>query len=133
MNYGDAGPSNPITRWKKNQLSTQQRADVNTLLGVLRNQRQWSKQDFRPRLRGYDGLSEIKLKSENVQIRLVGCFKPGQRYVILIGCTHKGSVYDPRACLDTAERRKREIDREEVQISEHSVSDDEEPEEESVP
>lgn len=133
MNYGRAGPSNPITRWKRNKLSIQQRADVNALLGILRNQRPWSPQDFRLRLQGHDGISEIKLKSENVQIRLVGCFKPGAKYVILIGCTHKGSVYDPHACLVTAERRKGEIDREEVDISEHSLSDDEEPEEENVP
>jgi len=125
-NYGSAGPSNPITEWKRTKLSIQQRADLNYLLGVLRNQREWSERDFRPRLKGYEGISEIKLKSEDVQIRLVGCFKPGFRYVFLIGCTHKGSVYDPHRCLDTADRRKREIDRGEVDLSEHSVSDDEE-------
>jgi hypothetical protein len=132
MNYGEAGPSNPITLWKRHRLSVQQRSDVNTLLGILRNQRQWNKTDFRPQLQGYDGISEIKLKSENVQIRLVGCFKPGFEYVILIGCTHKGTVYDPHACLDTAQRRKREIDRKEISTSEHSVSDDEGPEEETL-
>lgn len=133
LNYGEAGPTNRITWWKKNRLSTQQRADVNALLGILRNQERWSNQDFRAGLRGYRGLSEIRLESEKVQIRLVGCFKAEHKYVILIGCTHKGSVYDPHACLDTAERRRREIDRGEVDISEHSLSDDEEPEEENVP
>ena len=126
MNYGAAGRSNPITEWKRCKLSTQQRADLDYLLGVLRNQRQWSERDFRPRLKGYEGISEIRLRSEGVQIRLSGCFQRQSRYVILIGCTHKGKVYAPPDCLRTAQRRRQQIERGEVDLSEHSVSDDEE-------
>lgn len=121
-NYGPGGPSNPITSWKATSISVQQRSDVNTLLGILRNQRKWSPRDFRPHLQGYEGISEIKLKSEGVQVRMVGCFKPGFKYVILIGCTHKDSVYDPHKCLATASNRKHEVDRGEVKTSAHSVS-----------
>jgi len=132
MNYGSAGPSNLITRWKRNELSIQQRADVNVLLGTLRNQQRWNPHDFRASIAGHKGISEIRLKSENTQIRLVGCFAPDSKYIFLIGCTHKQQVYDPHSCLDTADRRKAEIDRREVTTSEHSVSDDEGPEAENL-
>jgi hypothetical protein len=126
-NYGPKGPENPITSWRETKLSVQQRSDVSTLLGIMRNQRQWSNRDFRSRLQGYEGLSEIRLKSERSQIRLVGCFRPGFRYVILIGCIHKDSVYDPHHCLKTADRRRREINRGEVKTSAYSVSVNEGP------
>ena len=121
MDYCSAGGNNPISEWYESVLSVQQRADVDALLRVLRNSRIWNVTDFRARIQGREGLSEIRLKSERTQIRLIGRQAPGFRYVLLIGCTHKQQIYDPKSCLDTAERRKKEIDRGEASTREHEI------------
>ncbi len=121
--YLSPSGENPLSDWKQRILSVQQRADIDALLGILRKTRIWSPAVFRPRMRGYDELSEIRLKSDGIQIRLVGCFKPGFRYILLIGCTHKQQIYDPKDALKTAERRKRQIDRGEATFREHDESE----------
>lgn len=57
-----------------------------------------------------DGLVEIILKTR-VQHRLLGFCWPGRRleFIIVVPCTHKGNVYDPKDALQTAGKRMREI------------------------
>jgi len=67
----------------------------------------------RPRaaqLKGYENLVEIIFKADKVQWRAVGFHGPSAlQFTITALCTHKANVYAPQDALDTAARRKREV------------------------
>jgi phage-related protein len=67
----------------------------------------WPKTQFRHL---GDGIAEIKWKAGKKEFRAIGFDLDGY-FLMVIGCTHKQSVYDPRDCLDTAKRRKNEVKR----------------------
>lgn len=48
--------------------------------------------------------------SDGVQHRILGVFWPKHKRkqaTLLIGCTHKGKIYDPPGCLETAIQRRK--------------------------
>jgi hypothetical protein len=56
-----------------------------------------------------DGLVEITLKAR-VQHRLLGfCWPERLHFTILLPCTHKGDVYDPKDALKTANVRMKQL------------------------
>jgi len=65
--------------------------------------------DYRPRLRGGEGLGELRWTSENKKHRLLGFFMKGCWYAV-VGCTHKQRIYDPTHALETAKRYKSQIE-----------------------
>lgn len=69
---------------------------------------QWTRKQFH-HLPG--GLSEIKWEYGKKEFRAVGFYWRGF-FLMLIGCTHKQGVYDPHSWLDTAKRRKGEVENE---------------------
>jgi hypothetical protein len=76
---------------------------------------QWHKKQFR-----YleDGLAEIKWDFGKKEFRAVGFYR-GEFFLMVIGCTHKGKVYDPHRWLETAKRRKSEVENEQWSTVEH--------------
>jgi hypothetical protein len=76
---------------------------------------EWHTKQFRY-LRGYTaGLAEIKWKWAGREWRALGYFDIEDSFVVVMGCTHAES-YDPRNCLETAERRALEAQRREWRI-----------------
>jgi hypothetical protein len=71
-------------------------------------QADWTKHQFH-KLKDADGVSEIKWKAADREWRALGFYKDGY-FVMLIGCTHKGDVYDPKSCIETAKARKKETE-----------------------
>ena len=69
------------------------------------------RQPHAKQLKGYQNLVEVIFKADRVQLRAVGFFGPllGQ-FTITVLCTHKQNVYSPRDALDTAAKRKREVE-----------------------
>lgn len=66
--------------------------------------------NYRPSLRGYERLGELRWVSEKKQHRLIGYLRGGTFHA-LVGCTHKQQIYDPSESLDTADKRRRQIER----------------------
>lgn len=66
--------------------------------------------NYRPSLRGYKGLGELRWESERKQHRLIG-YLQGGTFFALIGCTHKQQIYDPSEALKTADKRRLQIER----------------------
>lgn len=54
------------------------------------------------------GLGELRWTSEKKEHRLVG-FLQGGAFFAVMGCTHKGQIYDPADALDQAKKRKSQI------------------------
>lgn len=94
--------NNVLADWYAD-LSVQRKADMDEFVSNMRKTKDWSMPSYRPRLRGYKALGELRWTSENVKHRIIGFFADGVWYA-LVGCTHKGNVYTPHDALDTAKK-----------------------------
>ncbi|HXK28007.1 MAG TPA: hypothetical protein VJ646_07115 [Candidatus Binatia bacterium] len=108
--FVSANGRNVISHWYED-LSPKEQADFDAEIEIWRKQVEWDSRDFE-RLKGqkYKSLFEHKFKSCGKQHRILGCFGPEPRqYTFLLGCTHKGKIYDPPEAFDTALRRKSQL------------------------
>jgi hypothetical protein len=76
--------------------------------------RVWKGPQYKPLSKG---VGELRWFSEGKQQRLLGFFQ-GDAWIALIGCKHKQQVYSPPGCLETAQKRKKQVERQEVQTVE---------------
>ena len=106
--YISPAGNNKIAEWYAD-LSVQERADADAFIATMRCKLKWEGPDYRTSLTGYKGLGELRWYSCNKQHRLIGFFMGGVWYAVM-GCTHKQQIYKPTDALDTADKRKREIE-----------------------
>ena len=99
------------------RLSPQEQADGDLFIKTQRKFRRWEMPAYRS-LGG--GIGELRWESENKQHRLLGFFGDDIWYA-LIGCKHKQRIYTPPDCLDTARKRKRQIQNNEVVTVEYDL------------
>ena len=105
--YADPNGPDPWRDWYDHQDS-QVRGRHDVVFGFLESRQNWTK-PYAKKLE--DGLVEITLKAR-VQHRLLGFDWPQRlSFTILLPCTHKGSVYDPKDAIDTANKRMNELRR----------------------
>lgn len=97
-----------ITGWLSGNVGA--RAKFHVRIGNLRSvpRTSWNKKQFH-KLKDADGICEIKWKSGDKQWCILG-FDKGEHFVMLLGCTHKDDVYDPKNCIETAKARKKEVE-----------------------
>jgi hypothetical protein len=106
-----------ITEWLLS-LSPAVQAVFDDRIGFLgiHPRKDWQFPEFRV-LRGREGkygLSEIRWQEDGVQWRVLGFFGTQEmQYTLLVGCSHKQNRYTPSDSLDTAIKRKKEIERSE--------------------
>lgn len=105
--YVSPGGNNKIADWYKD-LSVQERADADEFIKNMRKTEEWKLPKYRPRLKGYKGLGELRWTSDKKEHRLIGYLQGGSFFAVM-GCTHKGTVYDPADALDQADKRKSQI------------------------
>ena len=101
-------------------LSPQGRADADAFITLMRKTAAWHMPDYRPRLQAANGLGELRWPSEGKANRLLGFFMKGSWYAV-VGCTHKGRIYDPADSLATAKRYKSQIEREQARTVEYDL------------
>lgn len=109
-----------IAEWYAS-LSVQGKSDADEFLKNMRRTGDWQMPNYRGGMRGIEGvkdkdvkgLGELRWTSEKVEHRLLGFFHGGS-WCALIGCTHKGKVYDPANALVTAVKRKKQVENGEV-------------------
>jgi len=106
--YVSPAGNNKIADWY-NDLSVQERADADEVIKNMRKTKEWKLPNYRPRLKGYTGLGELRWTSEKKEHRLIG-FLQSNVFFALMGCTHKGTVYSPADALDQADKRKSQIE-----------------------
>lgn len=114
--YVSPAGRNKIEQWYEG-LSAVERADADVFIGRVRSLRDWGWPDYRPL---FVGIGELRWTSGGKQQRLLGFFD-GETWIALIGCSHKGRVYTPPSCLDTAKDRKKQVERAEVQSVEFDL------------
>lgn len=119
MDYVSPAGNNQITSWSEDTLSIQGQSDLNELLRVLSKTEVWVYPDFKSLSGNLKGFGEIRWKEGGKQMRLIGVAGVTKQYILLIGCSHKGRVYDPPDALDTALTRKKTLDKKTGSICEH--------------
>jgi hypothetical protein len=117
--YVSPAGNNRIADWY-GSLLVQEKADTDEFLKNMRKTHDWQMPSYRSRLRGGEGLGELRWPSENKQHRLLGFFMKGCWYAV-VGCTHKQQVYNPADSLNTAKRCKKQIERKEVRTVEYDL------------
>jgi len=68
---------------------------------------------------------ELRWRSGRKPYRILGCQSGERDYTMLVGCTHDGKKYDPPDALETAVRRKKQIESGEAQAHEYRLLTDE--------
>jgi hypothetical protein len=105
--YVSPAGNDKIADWY-NGLSAQGRADTDEFIKNMRKTDEWKMPHYRPRLKGYAGLGELRWTSEKKEHRMIGYLRGGVFFAVM-GCTHKGSIYDPANALVESDRRKSHI------------------------
>jgi hypothetical protein len=60
-------------------------------------------------LKGYKDCWELRWTAEKVEHRIFGFYSGRLLFSMLIGCTHKGRIYDPPGVFDTMVDRRRKL------------------------
>jgi len=72
------------------------------------------------KLTGYDGIWEVRVKSERVQYRPLGCCGPGDEvFSLLIGAKEINNRFDPKDAPEIAEKRKKLIYQDQGYLNEY--------------
>jgi hypothetical protein len=110
-----SGRGGVISEWLKSAPAS--RATFRNRVKYLRKMKRldWNKKQFRTLQKG---VAEIKWKCGKKTWRALG-FDHGGYFVLVNGCTHKDGVYDPRDWLETAIRRKGEVERGEWSVEDY--------------
>jgi hypothetical protein len=117
--YVSPAGNNKIADWYADLL-VQEKADADEFLKNMRKTKDWTLPNYRPRLKGYKNLGELRWQSENKAHRLIGFFDDGFWYA-LVGCTHKQRVYKPHDALEMADKYKGQIKRKEVKTVDYNL------------
>lgn len=120
--YCSPAGNNKIREWYEG-LGVDAQADCDTTLNDLAGTKNWEVPQINEfgRLQGkkWKPLGEVRWKTANVQHRIFGYFGADGVFILLIGATHKQRVYQPRNALDDAAKRYRQVERGEVETSDH--------------
>ena len=114
--YVSPAGRNKIEDWYEG-LSAQEKADADEFIKNQRKIKDWA----RPRYKVlFEGIGELRWQSRQKQHRLIGFFQE-EAWIALIGCSHKGKVYKPPDCLETARKRKKHVEEGEVMTHEFDL------------
>lgn len=108
-----------IADWRRKTLTPKRRATMDVFLKRIASMREWPTGICDP-LTGHPGFWELRWTAEKVEHRIFGYYE-GNSFVMLVGCTHKGRVYDPPGAFTTLQDRYSKIKRGEGRIGDYTV------------
>src|SRR6266853_1078787 len=105
--FRSANGRDVISDWRKG-LSPARRAVLDVFLDRIAKMRAWPIGICDP-IRGYSGYWELRWTAEKVEHRIFGYYGGPLLFVMLVGCTHKGKVYDPPSAFQTMKERNKKL------------------------
>jgi hypothetical protein len=113
--FRSANDRDAVSDWRRG-LSPARRAIMDVFLNRIAKMQSWPSGTCNP-LTGYPGYWELRWTAEKVEHRIFGYYAGPRKFVMLIGCTHKGKVYDPPSAFQTMQDRKGKLTRGEGTLS----------------
>jgi hypothetical protein len=115
-----------ITDWRKRLPVGYPRADLDQFLKLMVKTKDWEYPDIDTlKSKRFAGLTELRWKSGGKPHRILGYKSNDFEYTMLVGCTHDKKKYDPPEAMETARRRKIEIESGEASTREYQLLTDE--------
>jgi hypothetical protein len=121
LQYLSSGGRGAIDDWRKSLPVNPQQADLDTFLKMMVKLDKWEYPHIKPLTGPHAGLTELRWKSGGLQHRIVGYRTGEHEYLMLVGCTHRGKQYNPSDALNTARRRKQQIEQKEALSNEYKL------------
>lgn len=97
-----------IDDWRS-RLSPSRRAIHDVFMDRIAKMDSWPSGICDP-LKNHAGCWELRWAAEKVEHRLFGYYGVGKWFIMLVGCTHKGKVYDPHGAFEILDERKTQIE-----------------------
>jgi len=89
-------------------LSPARRAIFDTFLDRIAKMQSWPAGICGP-IKNHAGCWELRWTAEKVEHRILGYFGEGKEFNMMVGCTHKGKIYDPPGVFEMLDQRKRQV------------------------
>jgi hypothetical protein len=108
LNFVDGRGQNVIKEWL-DDLPPSAKAKINARIRHLSVMDSWPPQ-WMKKLRGYEGLFELRVVQSGTQYRPLGCYGPGQkRFTFVLGALEQGDRIRPPDAFTTAVDRCRAV------------------------
>lgn len=109
--YDDGKEPNLWQRWYDGEAEKRGRAKHDFVFGVLEQlpRSRWLPLHFK-KIQGQEGVFEVLIATNFAWRILVTLSQDNSIMTVLLTCNHKGNVYDPREALQTAGKRRRDLD-----------------------
>jgi hypothetical protein len=101
--FRSASGRDSILDWRKG-LSPARKATFDIFMDRIAKMKSWPSGMCDP-IKGHSGFWELRWTAEKVEHRIFGYYGGSSVFVMLIGCTHKGKIYDPPSAFQTMEDR----------------------------
>src|SRR6266478_3313524 len=101
--FRSAGGRDSISDWRRG-LSPARKAVFDVFMDRIAKMKTWPSGICDP-IRGHSGYWELRWTAEKVEHRIFGYYGGPLLFVMLLGCTHKGKVYDPPSAFQTMKDR----------------------------
>lgn len=108
-----------VAQWADKEIEMEAEIEFHAMLRILAVTPRdlWTRPEYAP----FDPeISELRFFANNLQHRVFGLFLLDvQQYVMLVGATKKGKIYNPREAVDTARKRRKLIINDRSQLREY--------------
>jgi hypothetical protein len=120
MEFVTLGGRGVITQWVDKEIEMEAEIEFHATLTALSVTPRdlWTRPDYAP----FDPqISEIRFFANNLQHRVFGVLLTElSQYVMLVGATKKGKLYNPKEAVDTARQRRKLIIVDRSQLREYT-------------
>ena len=106
-----------IDDWRS-ALSPARRAIFDIFLDRIAKMNAWPTGTCNP-IRNHAGCWELRWTAEKVEHRIFGYYSGEKEFAMMVGCTHKGKVYDPPGAFDTLDTRKGQAENNQGNLDEY--------------
>jgi len=120
MEFATLGGRGVLSQWADKEIEFEAEIEFHATLRVLEVTPRdlWTRPEYAP----FDpDISEIRFFANSLQHRVFGFFLfDVNQYLMLVGATKKGKIYNPREAVETARKRRKLIVKDRSQIREYT-------------
>lgn len=98
-----------IDDWR-GKMSPARQASFDIFMDRIAKMEAWPSGTCDP-IKGHAGCWELRWTAEKVEHRVFGYYGKEKEFCMMVGCTHKGKVYDPPGAFEMLDDRKSKVEK----------------------